>query len=95
MIKYYSKDNPDVLLDIAGDCSAICRKYGYNFIEIEDPKLTEIKTVRQEYLDNTKALCELAGEEYKGKLEDVDYKRIIYKASSNIMTGIIAASLVY
>ena len=40
MIRYYSSKNPDQLMDIAGDPSAICRKMGLIAIDVPDPAPT-------------------------------------------------------
>lgn len=95
MIKYFKQDNPDNLLIIEGTPDIICRKFGVCQIEVLDPKDVEIAQYRREYLDTTAALCALAEETYTGKLSNIDFKRIVFKASSNPLTGILTASLVY
>lgn len=95
MIKYYKPDNPDNLLTIEGDPDFVCKKCGVIAIEVEDPKDVEIAQYRREYLDTTAALCALAEEPYVGKLSNIDFKRIVFKASSNPLTGVLTAQLVY
>lgn len=95
MIKYFKQDNPDNLLTIEGTPDIICRKFGVCQIEVLDPKDVEIAQYRREYLDTIKMLVELAGEEYNGKLENFDFKRIALKVSDNPKTGILIGFLAY
>lgn len=64
-------------------------------IAIEDRNQAEIEQFRREYLDCTATLCSLAGEQYTGKLTNVDYKRVVLTSASNPLTGILTGFMVY